>query len=69
MFIATINRTPLSWLIAIGVVYGKIFDAKRERIQTKIETRNRVMSVLTEEQRAQPHGMHHQPHQRHHSQA
>lgn len=69
MFIATVNCTPLSWLIAVGAVYGKIFDAKRERIQAEIEARNRVMSVLTEEQRAQLHGMHHQPHQRHHSQA
>lgn len=36
---------------AIGSAYGAIFDAKRERIQLMIGTRNRVLEVLTDEQR------------------
>ncbi|MEE9286864.1 MAG: Spy/CpxP family protein refolding chaperone [Gammaproteobacteria bacterium] len=38
---------------AIGAVYGKIFDYKQQMIEEKIEARNRMHAVLTEEQRKQ----------------
>ena len=38
---------------AIGAVYDEIFDAKRERIEAIIDTRNRVLAALTDEQRMQ----------------
>lgn len=36
---------------AIGKAYGVHFEAKRERIEAMIDTRNRVLEVLTDEQR------------------
>ena len=36
---------------AIGNAYGVLFEAKRERIEVMIDTRNRVFEVLTDEQR------------------
>ena len=37
---------------AIGKVYGKMFDLKRQMIEASIEGRNRGYDVLTDEQRA-----------------
>ena len=36
---------------AIGNAYRVLFEAKRERIEVMIDTRNRVLEVLTDEQR------------------
>lgn len=35
---------------AIGAVYGKIFDYRRQMIEEKIEAMNRMRAILTEEQ-------------------
>ncbi len=37
----------------IGAVYGNIFDLRRQMIENKIDTQNRVDAVLTAEQREQ----------------
>ena len=37
----------------VGAVYGKIFDLRRQMIESAIDTRNRTRALLTEEQRAQ----------------
>lgn len=37
----------------IGAVYGKIFDLKRQMIESAIDARNRHLAVLTAEQREQ----------------
>ncbi|MEE9596724.1 MAG: Spy/CpxP family protein refolding chaperone [Acidiferrobacterales bacterium] len=37
----------------IGAVYGNIFDLRRQMIESKIDTHNRVDAVLTKEQREQ----------------
>lgn len=41
---------------AIGQVYGKMFDARREGIVSMIRTRNRILEQLTDEQRQQLRG-------------
>lgn len=38
---------------AIGKVYGKIFDLRRQTIEAEIDARNRAEAVLTKEQREQ----------------
>lgn len=38
---------------AIGAVYGKIFDLKRQMIEASIEAHNRREAILTQEQRDQ----------------
>ena len=38
---------------AIGAVYGKIFDVKRQKIEASIEAANKAEQVLTKEQRQQ----------------
>jgi Spy/CpxP family protein refolding chaperone len=38
---------------AIGAIYGKIFDYKRQMIEAKITTMNSMRNVLTSEQREQ----------------
>ncbi len=52
---------------AIGAVYAKIFNARRERIEAAITARNRVFGALTEEQRAQLRALRHRWNPRHHS--
>nr|VFK02376.1 MAG: LTXXQ motif family protein [Candidatus Kentron sp. H]VFK02812.1 MAG: LTXXQ motif family protein [Candidatus Kentron sp. H]VFK05728.1 MAG: LTXXQ motif family protein [Candidatus Kentron sp. H] len=38
---------------AIGAVYGKIFDIKRQMIESGIEAKQKAMDLLTDEQRKQ----------------
>ncbi len=38
---------------AIGAVYGRIFDLKRQMIEARIEATNRMQDLLTQEQREQ----------------
>lgn len=42
----------------IGSVYGKIFDLKRQMIETSIDARNQMEGVLTKEQHEQLEQMH-----------
>jgi len=44
---------------AVGAVYGKIFDLKRQMIEARLTAKNSSMDVLTEEQRAQMKKMNH----------
>ncbi len=44
---------------AVGAVYGKIFDLKRQMIEARLTAKNSSMDVLTEEQRAQMKKMKH----------
>ena len=42
---------------AVGAVYGKMFDLKRQMIETTIEAKNNAMGVLTDAQAAQMKNM------------
>ena len=42
---------------AVGAVYGKIFDLKRQMIEAKLKSKNSAKDVLTEEQRAKMKNM------------
>ena len=44
---------------AVGAVYGKIFDLKRQMIEARLAAKNSAKDVLTEEQRAQMKKMKH----------
>ena len=44
---------------AVGAVYGKIFDLKRQMIEARLAARNNAMDVLTEEQLARMKMMKH----------
>jgi Spy/CpxP family protein refolding chaperone len=44
---------------AVGAVYGKIFDLKRQMIEAKLKSKNSAKDVLTEEQRAKMKKMKH----------
>jgi Spy/CpxP family protein refolding chaperone len=45
---------------AVGVVYGQIFDLKRQMIEANLKAKNDAKDVLTEEQLAQMKKMKHQ---------
>ena len=44
---------------AVGAVYGKIFDLKRQMIEARLKSKNSAKDVLTEEQRAKMKEMKH----------
>jgi Spy/CpxP family protein refolding chaperone len=44
---------------AVGAVYGKIFDLKRQMIEARLKSKNSAKDVLTEEQRAKMKKMKH----------
>ena len=46
---------------AVGAVYGKIFDLKRQMIEARLASKNSAKDVLTEEQRARMKNMKHKP--------
>ena len=45
--------------VAVGAVYGKIFDLKRQMIEARLSAKNSAMDVLSEEQLAQMKMMEH----------
>ena len=46
--------------VAVGAVYGKIFDLKRQMIEAMLAAKNSAMDVLTEDQAAQMKKMKHE---------
>ena len=50
---------------AIGKEYQKVFDYKRQMIETYLNTQNRIEEILTSEQRAQLKDMRHKMHAMH----